>query len=143
MAYEFRDMATVDLVEEVSDTANVLIEEDGKIKRAPKSQVGGNDYITIHSTIRYVENENEYYYTVEQLSPEAYGIVLNAFENDLPVNVYIVEHYINEYADGSNDNYTNKTLSYYVGITEDSDEIHLSGYVYYYTLYPDGTVEID
>lgn len=41
MAYEFKSLGTVDVVETVTDTANVLIEEDGVIKRAPKSEVGG------------------------------------------------------------------------------------------------------
>ena len=40
-SYEFKDMATVDMVETVADTASVLIEEDGVIKRAPKNEVGG------------------------------------------------------------------------------------------------------
>ena len=43
MNYEFKDMATVDMAETVADTANVLIEEDGVIKRAPKNQVGGGN----------------------------------------------------------------------------------------------------
>lgn len=42
MDYGFKKLGEVDIVEEVTDTANVLIEEDGVIKRAPKSQVGGN-----------------------------------------------------------------------------------------------------
>ena len=40
MNYEFKDIATLDMVEAVADTANVLIEENGVIKRAPKSEVG-------------------------------------------------------------------------------------------------------
>lgn len=42
MALEFKNMATVDVVESVADEATVLIEEDGIIKRAPKSEVGGS-----------------------------------------------------------------------------------------------------
>lgn len=38
---DFKKLSEVDLTEEVSDTANVLIEEDGIIKRAPKTKVGG------------------------------------------------------------------------------------------------------
>lgn len=43
MAYEFKNMATVDVVESVADEATVLIEEGGVIKRAPKSEVGGSE----------------------------------------------------------------------------------------------------
>lgn len=38
---DFKKLSEVDLVEEVSNTANVLIEENGQIKRAPKTKVGG------------------------------------------------------------------------------------------------------
>lgn len=38
---DFKKLSEVDLTEEVSDTANVLIEEGGIIKRAPKTKVGG------------------------------------------------------------------------------------------------------
>lgn len=41
MAYEFQRLDQVTEVEEVSDGATVLIEEDGEIKRAPKELVGG------------------------------------------------------------------------------------------------------
>lgn len=38
---EFKKLSAVEAVNEVADTANVLIEEDGVIKRAPKTAVGG------------------------------------------------------------------------------------------------------
>ena len=41
MAYEFKKLNDVEIVETPIDTANVLIEEDGVIKKAPKSAVGG------------------------------------------------------------------------------------------------------
>ena len=126
----------------------MLIEEDGKIKRAPKSQVGGGvgNYITIRMTSHMTQTEDgdeEWNETVEQLSPEAYDIVRNAYDNDLPANVYIVEHYINEYSDGYVDSYTYKTLSDCMEVYEDEpDIILLFGWDYTYWLYPDGTVEI-
>lgn len=39
--YKPRKLAEVDVVAEPADTANVLIEQDGEIKRAPKTAVGG------------------------------------------------------------------------------------------------------
>lgn len=41
MAYEFKKLSAVEAVETPADTAHVLIEEDGVIKRIPKSKVGG------------------------------------------------------------------------------------------------------
>jgi hypothetical protein len=41
MAYEFKKLSAVEAVETPADTAHVLIEEDGVIKRTPKSEVGG------------------------------------------------------------------------------------------------------
>lgn len=38
---EFKKLSAVEAVASVSDTASVLIEEDGVIKRAPKGEVGG------------------------------------------------------------------------------------------------------
>lgn len=43
---EFRRLSDVSLIEEASDIANVLIEENGEIKRVPKTQVGGTGFPT-------------------------------------------------------------------------------------------------
>lgn len=40
MAYEFKKLSDVEAVEAISDNANVLIEENGVIKKAPKAEVG-------------------------------------------------------------------------------------------------------
>ncbi|MBR5795760.1 MAG: hypothetical protein IKY26_06420 [Erysipelotrichaceae bacterium] len=41
MAYEFKKISNVEIVAEPTDSANVLIEENGVIKKAPKTAVGG------------------------------------------------------------------------------------------------------
>ena len=41
MAYEFKKLSDVEVVAEPTESANVLIEEDGVIKKAPKTAVGG------------------------------------------------------------------------------------------------------
>lgn len=41
MAYNFKSIADVEVVAEPSESANVLIEENGEIKKAPKTAVGG------------------------------------------------------------------------------------------------------
>jgi hypothetical protein len=52
---EFKRLGDVEVVEDPSDVANVLIEEDGVIKKAPKTAVGGNGetldlYLIINGT---------------------------------------------------------------------------------------------
>ena len=42
MALEFKKLSEVTLTEKAVDTANVLIEENGEIKRVPKTEVGGS-----------------------------------------------------------------------------------------------------
>ena len=54
MAYEFKKLNDVEIVETPMDTANVLIEEDGVIKRAPKSAVGGGG--NVQSDIALAKN---------------------------------------------------------------------------------------
>ena len=41
MTYNFKSIADVEVVTEPTESANVLIEENGIIKKAPKSAVGG------------------------------------------------------------------------------------------------------
>ena len=42
MAYEFTKLSDVEVVAEPSESANVLIEENGVIKKAPKTAMGGS-----------------------------------------------------------------------------------------------------
>ena len=41
MARDFVKLSEVTVLEKVSDTASVLVEQNGEIYRAPKTQVGG------------------------------------------------------------------------------------------------------
>ena len=45
MAYNFKSIADVEVVAEPAKAANVLIEENGVIKKAPKTAVGGGAII--------------------------------------------------------------------------------------------------
>lgn len=42
MNYEFKDMATIDVAESVSDDAHVLVEDGGAIRRFPKDKISNN-----------------------------------------------------------------------------------------------------
>lgn len=47
---EFTKLADVTLVAETTDITNVFIEEDGEIKRVPKTEVGGTGKVIIKSS---------------------------------------------------------------------------------------------
>lgn len=53
MAYEFKRLSDVDFVENATDVANILIEDQGVIKRVPKATVGGNNNNSIVITIPF------------------------------------------------------------------------------------------
>lgn len=63
MSYEFKKINEVEILETVSDEAHVLVEEDGAIRRAPKTEVGGAggeiDGIIYNTTIpNYVSTDS-------------------------------------------------------------------------------------
>ena len=60
MAYNFKNLAEVELLDEVPENATAFIEVDGTIKRAPKENSP-----TFSSIILYCEDENGYIYTDE------------------------------------------------------------------------------
>lgn len=49
MAYEFKKISNVEVVAEPTESANVLIEENGVIKKAPKTAVGGGEIFIINA----------------------------------------------------------------------------------------------
>ena len=70
MAYNFKSIADVDIVEEPSEEAHVLIEEGGVIKKAPKTAVGGGEYVLdIDIICSYDPDEDDIVcdYTVHQI----------------------------------------------------------------------------
>ena len=61
---EFKKLSAVETVESVGEYANVLIEENGVIKKAPKTVVGGNGGeiggLPYHVRVRHDVNTNTY-----------------------------------------------------------------------------------
>ena len=66
MAKDFVKLSEVTVLKEVSDTASVLVEQNGEIYRAPKTQVGGAGGIKT-AIIR----DSGYLNAIAQLSPMA------------------------------------------------------------------------
>lgn len=50
MAKDFVKLSEVAVLEEVQDTASVLVEQNGEIYRAPKTQVGGSKGMIVKLT---------------------------------------------------------------------------------------------
>ena len=70
MAYNFKSIADVDVVEELSEEAHVLIEEGGVIKKAPKTAVGSGEYVLDIDIICSYDPEEDgmvYDYTIHQI----------------------------------------------------------------------------
>lgn len=103
---DFKKLSEVDLVEEVSDTANVLIEEDGIIKRAPKTKVGGagsdsvikTAIITSSAYDSHISNVTPYVgdpttYSCKNMTfEEAY----EALTTGVPINAKLFDYYSGE-----------------------------------------------
>ena len=56
---EFKRLSDVDVVAEPIESANVLIEENGVVKKAPKSVIGAQEYdLDIEIVVSYYSNED-------------------------------------------------------------------------------------
>ena len=85
---EFKKLSAVDAVETVSETAHVLIEEDGVIKRAPKEEVGGKkEEYDIDITAFYDNDNDSWDYQVNKMC--TYDELLAKFNSGLYPNVKI------------------------------------------------------
>jgi hypothetical protein len=94
MAYNFKSIADVEVVAEPTKSANVLIEEDGIIKKAPKAAIGGGEWDAIFEVI---EDCSGYFESVDIVLGD-YQTLKNKIDNgDFP-NVLIKYAYSsNEY----------------------------------------------
>ena len=103
---DFKKLSEVDLVEEVSNTANVLIEENGQIKRVSKTKVGGagsdsvikTAIITSSAYDSHISNATSYVggpitYSCKNMTfEEAY----EALTTGVPINVKLFNYYSGE-----------------------------------------------
>ena len=85
MAYNFKSIADVEVVAEPTESANVLIEENGVIKKAPKTAVGGNGGGGFDFVIRQSQDD----WRVGNLVIGTYEDIYNKFTN----NEFIVGFY--------------------------------------------------
>ena len=93
MAYEFKKLSDVEVVAEPTETANILIEENGVIKKAPKTAVGGAGST---ADIILVDDEGDLY-----LEKGSYADLVAAWNNRTLLNVDVVM-YGSHYGENSN-----------------------------------------
>ena len=111
---EFKRLSDVDVVVEPTDTANVLIEENGVIKKAPKTAVGGSsgfDFTIVYDNNTYTGAMTGDYQTIyNKLKNREFicGIIMHYSVNDVIDNEniydlcsYRIPYAISIYNDGS------------------------------------------
>lgn len=129
MAYEFKSIADVEVVEKPSDTANVLIEENGIVKKAPKTAVGGADEKTY-----YIWHTKDSLTATEGLYD---AIKTKIFENQEDIHIRVIdnvrENRLSRYdivSYSSFDNYASFTIEGHGG----------DFYAVNYSIHKDGTI---
>lgn len=94
MAYEFKRLSDVEVVAEPSESANVFIEENGVIKKAPKTAVGGGGSAEWDAVIDAIEGGSGYFSSMELVSGDFESLKEKIFAGAFP-NVLV------RYLDGS------------------------------------------
>jgi hypothetical protein len=85
MAYNFKSIADVEVVAEPAESANVLIEENGVIKKAPKTAVGGAGGSTEwDAIIDLIEGSSGYFASMELVSGSYEDLKEKIFSGILP-----------------------------------------------------------
>ena len=138
MAYNFKSIADVEVVAEPAESANVLIEENGVIKKAPKTAVGGAGGNTeCDAIIDLIDGSSGFFDSMELVSGTYEDLKEKIFAGILP-NVLM------RYTNGTYITGTSKVSSFCC-ISDEEEFINL-GFLCYYDmrhvkLYPDGRIE--
>ncbi len=74
MSYTFKNLADIELLTEVPETANKIIEVDGTIKRVPNKEVSGGDSVSMVKTawIRQIADYSS--------APSAYSTIIPSYD---------------------------------------------------------------
>jgi hypothetical protein len=133
---EFKRLSDVEVVAEPTESANVLIEENGVIKKAPKTAVGGAGGASKFDLIFYYNNE------VGQISISngSYEDFVNKCTNGIAPSVVLISSNGQTLADGlincsfsyaNQWNINDESVSFYFGKYNDE----------YINMYSDGSAE--
>jgi hypothetical protein len=89
MAYNFKSIADVEVVAKPTESANVLIEENGVIKKVPKTEVGGkDDGAGSGAVFIHYDQESD---SVVAVTPNSFKILKDGFKNSLGVAVFVLK----------------------------------------------------
>lgn len=130
MSYNFKSIADVEITEKPSESASVLIEEDGEIKRAPKSAVGGtsNSLVMVFSSDEWTDKGYRQILVPDNL----YETVTQIFHNYANTELKLYK--------AGYDNLEMYNASYINPFGNDSYAISFHNCNYNCIVYPDGTV---
>lgn len=127
---EFKKLSAVEKIEKPSDTANVLIEENGIVKKAPKTAVGGADEKTY-----YIWHTKDSLTATEGLYD---AIKTKVFENQEDIHIRVIDN-VREDRRGRYDIVYYSSFDNYASFT-----IQGCGGDFYavnYSIYKDGTID--
>ena len=97
MAYNFKSIADVEVVAEPAESANVLIEENGVIKRAPKTAVGGKKEDNVIDTVMLCF---DWFNDIVTVSPGIYDILMEKMLFNF-IGVNFIVWFTDEYGSSS------------------------------------------
>ena len=127
---EFKKLSDVEVVAEPIETANVLIEEDGVIKKAPKTAVGGGNECTVYidgergdyicgGDIMYYEfNTDTPTDTIIDLLSKGQRVVVRFFIDDVYTYLPLTSTESNYWFGIDDENLPNAELAYVFSLTQ-------------------------
>ena len=133
---EFRKLSDVEIVAEPAESANVLIEENGIIKKAPKTAVGGGDdsnYFISFSSANYIDDNESYEIFVA--TEDLYQKIADRLANKMNVDItlYDYTYYDNQLEVASQ-------RLYRIDLRDDCISVECGSYAAY--IYPNGTIRV-
>ena len=141
MSYNFKNLADIELLTEVPETANKIIEVDGSIKRVPNKEVSGGDSMIKTAWIRQIDDYSSAPDAYSDIVPSSsfpfecvnmtYEEALGYLQNDEPLACFITSyHYGGSYLFKINTygtvvlNYNGTIIIHYVD-PSDADPVYL------------------
>lgn len=125
---EFKKLSDVEVVAEPAESANVLIEENGVIKKAPKTAVGGAGGVDA-VVIQYDTETTEVFVT-----PNAYNILFDAFTNSIGIPIFVYEKSANMFLSGPVEN-----VQIFAANGDTPAYVQVIAYARVYIIYEDGS----
>lgn len=136
---EFKRLSDVEVIAEPTESANVLIEENGVIKKAPKTAVGGGgddgNYFISFDGDRWDDSIQSY--PVLAATENLYQKITDRIAKYLSVQVVFYNY--NDWRNGSIRPYN----AYGIGIDGDKQCFYADSGSYRSWIYPDGTIKVN